>query len=341
MSRKLQSEDFIGTCQWCFGEFKVNSRRGMVLHGYTRPGYGYTVGNCRGVGHAPFEDTHELTDVRIQELKDGIKKHERAIKQIDAGKITKIRNPKFVPESDPRRNSREYYFSPDQSLEFYTPDNSADFDFYLKRMRASIESDIRFDQGLIDYIAAQVNNWKKGEIVGLDTPPTGRQRYVRDAYDPFKAKDEQEAAQRKAEREARPGKVTINFCRSIPFPSRDKEWGEDEWRAAVEASHDAEKAFKDEVKAWAKARFPGKIWVGDGDSSELRHMDYAPSYTNGQRMITIAVKPEWKYLHDVMEMFPGAHRYDKDTNRRDPATKHGIGKGKDIRIWVDGTKLPS
>lgn len=45
----------IGECQLCEGSFKLNATGRVVLHGYKRPGYGYIVGNCRGVDALPYE----------------------------------------------------------------------------------------------------------------------------------------------------------------------------------------------------------------------------------------------------------------------------------------------
>lgn len=48
-----------GTCQICEGRQIVQptgeNRGTLVLHGYTRPGYGFTVGNCYGYHRKPFE----------------------------------------------------------------------------------------------------------------------------------------------------------------------------------------------------------------------------------------------------------------------------------------------
>lgn len=76
---------YVGTCQACFGQYVVKqaksgeSRAGsgdgferyramprgslvVVLHGYTRPGYGATVGECPGRGAEPFELSKDLTE---------------------------------------------------------------------------------------------------------------------------------------------------------------------------------------------------------------------------------------------------------------------------------------
>jgi hypothetical protein len=44
-------------CQICAGSFKTTKDGKMVNHGYKRPGWGYIVGGCYGVGHAPFPAT--------------------------------------------------------------------------------------------------------------------------------------------------------------------------------------------------------------------------------------------------------------------------------------------
>lgn len=44
-----------GHCAICMGVFKVDSVNGMVNHGYQRPGVGYLIGKCFGVGYLPYE----------------------------------------------------------------------------------------------------------------------------------------------------------------------------------------------------------------------------------------------------------------------------------------------
>lgn len=49
-----------GVCQCC-GHAQVVDDRGMVLHGYKRPGWGTTVGSCPGVGYEPLNVSDEQT----------------------------------------------------------------------------------------------------------------------------------------------------------------------------------------------------------------------------------------------------------------------------------------
>lgn len=53
-------ERFRGICQICGGSQVVDNGR-IVLHGYKRPGWGYTVGNCHGTKEAPLNVDKTLT----------------------------------------------------------------------------------------------------------------------------------------------------------------------------------------------------------------------------------------------------------------------------------------
>jgi hypothetical protein len=336
MARKM-TEDFIGTCQWCFGEYKVNGRGDVVLHGYQRPGWGYTVGNCNGVGHQPFEYDHKLTEERIAQLHSDNARIQKQIEAIDAGKVKKIANPSFIPDGDPRKE-RPAYSSETYHLEYYTPEHRS-FDHYLRNMRDGLVRDIDFNNGIITFLDEQVKNWTKKPIVGLDTPATGRPRYLRDAYDPDKAKAAEETAARKAERDARPGKITVNVYAKLPFPDRSLPYSDADWSEMIRKTYDNEAAFKAAIKAWAKNKFTGKLWVGDGDSWEVSRASGLKDYGPGYKIECIAFRPEWSHVEDVMAMFPNAFRCDKD-GARDKVTMQAIGKGKDIRLWVSADMLP-
>jgi hypothetical protein len=54
MSRPDTSTRFVGWCPVCQRDIKVRSGK-LVHHGYERPGKGYIVGDCPGVGYEPYE----------------------------------------------------------------------------------------------------------------------------------------------------------------------------------------------------------------------------------------------------------------------------------------------
>ena len=49
-------------CQVCGGFFSADKRGNLVHHGFKRPGWGYTVGRCRGAGRAPFPATDAVEE---------------------------------------------------------------------------------------------------------------------------------------------------------------------------------------------------------------------------------------------------------------------------------------
>lgn len=49
---------YIGTCPVCLSQVKIRKGK-LVHHGYQRPGYGYIVGDCFGVGFPPNETSPE------------------------------------------------------------------------------------------------------------------------------------------------------------------------------------------------------------------------------------------------------------------------------------------
>jgi hypothetical protein len=353
---RMQSEDFIGTCQWCFGEYKVNGSRNVVLHGYTRPGHGYTVGNCPGYDHQPFEYAHDLTDQRITMLKEGIAKNERQIKMIDDGKVERIANPSYEPETSKKWEHAYRYGLDDENRKTHLTPEDRRFGYYLRAFRAQLESDNRFDQGVVDFLAKEVAAWKKKPIVGLDSPATGKERYLRGAYDPDKAAEAAAAAERKAARDAKPGKITLTVYATLPDrslpdfadPRNPTQAEMDVRRKMFDEEHAAQKQFKTALKEWTKATFPAdKYWVGDvydGDVRSVRKdLRQTGGWTNTPQgkvyvplsrrvdIVAAATKIDWKYLDQVLDMFP----------EHDPIVVRRDNSAKDVRIFIDASAFPA
>ena len=97
-----RTRDNTGTCACCFRNIKLNpskeeidrnrsvkvaldlnaalptdiqkmDRPKMVLHGYNRPGHGYIVGSCLGMGYSPYELSCEGTRVLLVNVRDRLK----------------------------------------------------------------------------------------------------------------------------------------------------------------------------------------------------------------------------------------------------------------------------
>jgi hypothetical protein len=76
--QQADRDEKCGSCPVCFGDYVVTSkldsrqfaRYAMVHHGYERPGVGYIVGDCHGVGFEPFEVSCEGTKSWLTVLKN-------------------------------------------------------------------------------------------------------------------------------------------------------------------------------------------------------------------------------------------------------------------------------
>lgn len=90
-----------GECQICQHRQILDSRGNLVLHGYQRPGHGYIVGDCFGVGHPPWEVSSdalaewiELVKKRsVQAAQDAVKTAKLTTINVNRGSD---RNPRMV-----------------------------------------------------------------------------------------------------------------------------------------------------------------------------------------------------------------------------------------------------
>ncbi len=100
-----------GTCQCCFGGFETRQKAGKgdfrsVLHGYTRPGHGYILGDCRGHGHVPFEVSCEQTKVFRGELVDMLAATETYLAKCQANEVESLTYEARTSERNPRTMAR-------------------------------------------------------------------------------------------------------------------------------------------------------------------------------------------------------------------------------------------
>jgi hypothetical protein len=302
MQRKT-TEDYIGTCQACFGEFKVGADKLMVLHGYQRPGDGYTHGNCAGYDHKPFEYEHTLTDKIIADLHEQIAKDVEYLRALKAGEVIKL----FRMEKQYDANHRP---AGDKLVE-YTPQDRK-WSQVLNSKISNVEADIRWNNGLVSHFQFRVDNWKLGTIVGIDTPVTGRERGLAKAYDPLEAAAAEERAKIKAARDAKPGKLSIIFYQpSEPRPGTYEEIGEAGWRKWIENRDAKAKAFADEIRTWAKANIDGKTLV----RPQVGDYDLPRNIRGTGDFDVVIVNLPWEYRGEITHMFSSATIYNNEPKK--------------------------
>jgi hypothetical protein len=87
-----QSNYGAGTCPACFVLYKLRpggkEKLKVVLHGYNRPGYGYTVGSCPGTDFPPYEFSTEGTIAYKGRLERSQESEKRSLANMKSGKVT-------------------------------------------------------------------------------------------------------------------------------------------------------------------------------------------------------------------------------------------------------------
>lgn len=130
-----------GHCQICSGVQKMN-RGKMVNHGFTRPGYGYIVGNCFGVNALPYEKSSDTCTSYIDVLKDYLNTTEHTIARLKGPSTKSLRvgsgkHAHDVKIGDP------------------------DWEKTLASAIAGQESQKRQIEGDIEYYKKRIKNWKE------------------------------------------------------------------------------------------------------------------------------------------------------------------------------------
>jgi hypothetical protein len=91
-AHQADRDEKCGLCPVCFGDYVVTSHHDarnkrvttkMVHHGYERPGVGYIVGDCHGVGFEPFEVSCEGTKSWLNVLKQTLVRTKELLAGVD------------------------------------------------------------------------------------------------------------------------------------------------------------------------------------------------------------------------------------------------------------------
>jgi hypothetical protein len=282
---RRDSEDYVGTCQACFGEFKVDTRKQVVLHGYERPGNGAIKGKCPGAGHAPFEYSHAVTDAVIGAYRNAARDSEAFRARLVAGEVVELL--RLYTEYD-RMQRRQV-----KQSETISP-ASPHWAHQVEITIANLEGEVRWFTKVANYLQDKVDGWQQGGIVGLDSPVTGRERGMRAPYDPNEEAKQQRLADQRAERAARPGKLKMVIC----------------WPRALHDDLSADE--KAAARAWARGVFPeGKLAVAEDYDTQLPNR-YRHS---GGFFHVLVVRMDWSYRDQVAALIEGTETTEIEPKR--------------------------
>lgn len=149
--REYKARDWTntGTCPCCFANVKLRNGN-IVLHGYQRPGLGYTVGSCFGVGYEPYEVSTKGTEAAQAQF-------QRTLESLQ-GRLEKLTSPDF---SDPLYTTRGYGRHKHR-VEVLKAESPYDWESLRKSAVYSTERDIRHCTADISMMTAKIEAWKPG-----------------------------------------------------------------------------------------------------------------------------------------------------------------------------------
>lgn len=289
-------EDLIGTCQACFGEYKVDEARArLVLHGYRRPGHGFVVGSCLGVDAPPFEHEHALTDQVIASHRTAAAGRRDDLEKLRTGTTTRLTRRFAVHNPETRRD--------EPRTETVEPGHEH-WERTLAVAIAQAEADARHHEAVAAFLQARVDAWTHGTIIGIDAPATGRMRELRDAYDPEQAEAAARRAEAKAARDAKPGKLLLLLY--TPRPDRpDGEMDDDARRTWFTRREAARKEWSTRVRNWAKANLDeGRVVAREGYDFDLPR-----SIRERGSFDVVRVNADWRYRDEIETMLTDVLRH--------------------------------
>jgi hypothetical protein len=145
----MKTTRYIGQCQICEGDQKLYNGQ-MVHHGYRRPGCGEIIGDCPGVGHAPYEASCECVKQYKADCELRLVGSRKYLSDLVEGRVTEITELR-------RRLDRSH------EVIKYTPADPlwrVHLDAKISEMQYGIESTVR----TIKHLETRIASWEPKPI---------------------------------------------------------------------------------------------------------------------------------------------------------------------------------
>lgn len=89
--REVKEGQTLGTCAICGRQHVVRGKDNkVVLHGYTRPGIGFIMGDCFGVGYQPYELSAKACEDYAVKMADYIVRKQGWLGKLRSGEVTEV-----------------------------------------------------------------------------------------------------------------------------------------------------------------------------------------------------------------------------------------------------------
>jgi len=188
---------YVGTCPVCEGEFKLH-RLKMVHHGYKRPGYGEIVGDCPGVGWAPFEMSPDgAVDYLERVLLPALQNSTTWLAKLQSGEVTELRQEIWTPRGEPAKwkiltPADGYEFKSELKTRVRTAQHrfdalTRDAERFDNRIRGWVERPVRTEQEVLQ-VQERMTSERRSKI----DEARAAKRAKRDALDTKQRAREQE-----------------------------------------------------------------------------------------------------------------------------------------------------
>lgn len=129
-------ENLSGTCPCCFTRYKIRNNK-MVVHGYSRPGWGEIEGRCFGAGHPPFEVSAEGSVALKEVFNSQIPVKEARLRDIRSGTLTEL----WVAPTSSFSRSKGYMLNPgDMGWERRVGEEELRVEHEIKTLRDNVSS---------------------------------------------------------------------------------------------------------------------------------------------------------------------------------------------------------
>jgi hypothetical protein len=165
-----------GTCQACFRtQALARNHNAIVLHGYRRPGTGFTEGRCQGADHQPWELSCEISKRWLARVTERRAFWASEIDRLNAPDLqsfefsierTSYRQPDDTSGWNYMRKSRQWYrFETFTVTRDHVPQpergelNYADFAFYRKRKISDLQGWVKDASAQIDELERRIAAW--------------------------------------------------------------------------------------------------------------------------------------------------------------------------------------
>lgn len=161
----------VGMCGFCENTFKLRNGK-LVLHGFERPGYGYTLGQCPGVGMDPYE-------VSVEGAKKGKAWMEGNLRNIDSELDRVKRDPEsFEVETRGKVHTIKELLdrqSRPRSDGFKTPSREQMLEDIVRSVVNTLEGKKRQTEINLKRYQNLIRNWKPVALTSVEEQTSQRQ----------------------------------------------------------------------------------------------------------------------------------------------------------------------